>query len=182
MALNHPNQGNATRQWKESWRMAKVGNAMLLFLGIVAGMALQTKLLDRYWNFRPNVSFSRLYYLPVPSNGTDFSKKVISTVSEITHSLDATEASGLPFAENFYEILQGKPGNCLPTSRKCVSCLRNRKNEATCNSCGVVCECYCNALCKTKVAEKFVSKVSHSSLSLLAGISDLPFSILKSLF
>jgi len=64
--------------------------------------------------------------------------------------------SELPETPNFFDVLL--QNDCLPSDKFCSQCLRNKKG-ATCKSCEDVCKCYCNALCKTEVKEKFVSKV-----------------------
>lgn len=77
-------------------------------------------------------------------------------VATLREEITPKPADGnVPAAPNFFDVLLSN--DCLPSDKFCSQCLRNKKG-ATCESCKDVCPCYCNALCKTDVEKKFVSK------------------------
>ncbi|KAL3915486.1 MAG: hypothetical protein SGILL_005630 [Bacillariaceae sp.] len=89
---------------------------------------------------------------------TDYNRSLVSTISEVIYELPPLDNNALPFASNFYEILQDVSADCLPTSKTCVACLQDKVEGADCVSCASVCPCYCKALCNTPLEPKFVSK------------------------
>jgi len=77
-------------------------------------------------------------------------------IATLREEITPKPSSGeMPHAPNFFDVLLSN--DCLPSDKFCSQCLRNKKG-ATCESCKDVCPCYCNALCKTDLTKKFVSK------------------------
>ena len=76
----------------------------------------------------------------------------ISTITERVHYKPRDHALLTP---NFFETLL--QNDCLPSDKKCSDCLRS-KAGSDCKTCASACPCYCKALCRTTVEEKFISK------------------------
>ena len=77
-------------------------------------------------------------------------------VSTLREEIVPTPPNYAPETPNFFEILLAN--ECLPSDKFCSQCLRDKK-KGNCETCLDVCRCYCNALCKTEVKTKRVSKV-----------------------
>ena len=74
----------------------------------------------------------------------------ISTISQRIHEKPAIQDT----PQNFYDVMV--QSSCLPDSDDCTNCIRNQ-DGATCKQCATKCKCYCEALCHTKLDEKFIS-------------------------
>jgi Glycosyl transferase family 90/Glycosyltransferase sugar-binding region containing DXD motif len=128
---------------------------------IVVCFVLQAKVLPPDKGSEETLSQPRVFndnLVSLRKKDTSDPKSLVSSISEVVHELPPLEQNELPFASNFYEILQGITDDCLPTSLKCIACLRNKIKGANCVSCASACPCYCRALCNTALDQKFVSK------------------------
>ncbi|CAJ1962735.1 unnamed protein product [Cylindrotheca closterium] len=56
---------------------------------------------------------------------------------------------------NFFDILL--QNDCLPNDKRCMDCMKNRMG-GNCRACKSFCQCYCKALCRTPIPQKFISK------------------------
>ena len=79
----------------------------------------------------------------------------IPFISTIRETINPPPPSDFGETPNMFDILL--QNDCLPTSKECANCLRNKKG-ANCQSCGSHCQCFCESLCQIDIPDKYVSK------------------------
>ena len=79
----------------------------------------------------------------------------IATIREVVYSRPEDDSSLQN--QRLFDILF--ESDCLPSERKCQKCLGSYSpTKGSCANCSDVCKCYCQALCKYRPPEPFISK------------------------